>query len=393
MRVVDVVGNGQSIEGDWSRLVLFFGGTPWDGNQFPDQHVAKRLSRYAPVLYVDPPRSIARVSRRFGLPSPVSPLQCLGPRLARLTPIAPPWPARPGVRAVTYPIMRQITRAAVRRLGGDVDAIVVASLSPLLSTCGARLRVLYGTDDFAAGADLMDAGGRWLHRRERAQLAEADVVVAVSDELATKWRAMGVEVEVVANGCDVDLFRGARDATPAGDVDLPSPVVGFVGHLSERIDVSLLEAVAARGTSLLLVGPRQATFAVERLDGLLRRPNVRWVGAKAFEDLPSYLRTMDVGIVPYADSAFNRASFPLKTLEYLAAGLPTVATDLPAIRWLGGDVIDVASGPRAFADAVDAAIERGNDPEAIARRQLIAARNSWDDRALEFARQLGRGPS
>jgi teichuronic acid biosynthesis glycosyltransferase TuaH len=31
--------------------------------------------------------------------------------------------------------------------------------------------------------------------------------------------------------------------------------------------------------------------------------------------LPGYLRMMDVGLVPYRDSPFNRGSFPLKTLE------------------------------------------------------------------------------
>jgi hypothetical protein len=38
---------------------------------------------------------------------------------------------------------------------------------------------------------------------------------------------------------------------------------------------------------------------------------------------------MDVGLTPYADTPFNQASFPLKTLEYLSAGLPVVSTDLP----------------------------------------------------------------
>jgi len=56
---------------------------------------------------------------------------------------------------------------------------------------------------------------------------------------------------------------------------------------------------------------------------------VRWVGPQPYGALPGYLRLMDVGVVPYRDSAFNRGSFPLKTLEYLAAGRGVVATD----RW------------------------------------------------------------
>ena len=65
-----------------------------------------------------------------------------------------------------------------------------------------------------------------------------------------------------------------------------------------------------RQGSLLLVGPRQATFEIAKLDRLLASPNVQWVGAKNFQELPSYLRVIDVGLTPYSQSDFNRASFP-----------------------------------------------------------------------------------
>ena len=76
------------------------------------------------------------------------------------------------------------------------------------------------------------------------------------------------------------------------------------------------------------------------------------VGLKPFEELPSYVRVMDAGL-PYADSAFNRASSPLKVLEYLAAGRPAIATDLPAVRSIG-EVVEAATGGPAFADAARA---------------------------------------
>ena len=173
------------------------------------------------------------------------------------------------------------------------------------------------------------------------------------------------------------------------DVDLPSPVVGVVGHIGERIDIELLTAVADRGHSLLLVGAHNPTFEVERISRLLARPNVVWVGPKEFEQLPSYLRVIDVGLVPYTDSAFNRASFPLKTLEYLAAGRAVVATDLPATRWLNTDFIDIATSPRTFAEAVDRAVATPRTAELLRRRQAFAAQHTWTRRAEVFADALG----
>jgi teichuronic acid biosynthesis glycosyltransferase TuaH len=376
------------VSGDWTGLVVFFGGTAWDGNRFPDQHMAERLARYAPVLYVDPPLTAVRALRGGGLPALRPQVVRLGESLLRLTPVVPPRPQRRGVRALTAAVTRAQVRHVLAELDTQADVLVVAGLAPALDIVPARLRVLYGTDDFVAGAELMDVSRTWLTGLEGGQLRAADVVVAVSDELAGRWRPQCGSVTVIENGCDVDLFARADDVPPPDDVRLPRPVAGFVGHLSDRIDLDLLEAVAATGHSLLLVGPRQSTFAVSRVASLLDRPNVQWVGPKAFEQLPAYVGQMDVGLVPYADTAFNRASFPLKTLEYLAAGRACVVTDLPAMRRLG-DAVEVASTPVSYAQAVSRALTAGPDPSAAARRRTVAAGHTWDARAAELAELLG----
>ncbi len=90
---------------------------------------------------------------------------------------------------------------------------------------------------------------------------------------------------------------------------------------------------------------------------------------------------MDVGVVPYRDSPFNRGSFPLKTLEYLAAGRGVVATDLPAIRWLATDLVSVAVTPEHFAGEVDRLLGEPRTRALMAGRQAFAARRSWAHRA------------
>jgi teichuronic acid biosynthesis glycosyltransferase TuaH len=145
----------------------------------------------------------------------------------------------------------------------------------------------------------------------------------------------------------------------------------------------LLEAIAERGRSLLLVGPKDPAFEPERFEALSRRRNVRWVGLKPSEELPSYLRVMDVGVVPYTDSRFNQGSFPLKTLEYLAAGRAVVATDLPAIRFLATDLICIAE-PASFADQVDRLLAEPRTEAVLARRQAFAARHNWARRAEDI---------
>ena len=206
--------------------------------------------------------------------------------------------------------------------------------------------------------------------------------------VADTWRSRGLNPLLVPFGADVDAYLKIEDAEHPADVDLPGPVAGFVGRINDRTDLSLLEAIARRGRSLLLVGPKDPAFEPQRFEALRRRPNVRWVGPKPFESLPGYLRLIDVGLVPYRDSAFNRGSFPLKTLEYLAAGRAVVATDLPAIRWLATGLICIADGAACFADQVDRLLAQPRTPDMLADRQAFAARHSWAGRAAEIHRAI-----
>ena len=168
-------------------------------------------------------------------------------------------------------------------------------------------------------------------------------------------------------------------------------MAGFIGRLNARTDLALLEAIAARGRSLLLVGPKDPGCDQQRLAALHNRPNVHWAGQQPAAALPGYLRLMHVGLVPYTPSPFNRASFPLKALEYLAAGRPVAATDLPALRALGTDLIHLTA-PASFADKVDHLLSQPRTPHLAARCQAFAAQHTWAHRATDIHHVL-TGPA
>jgi teichuronic acid biosynthesis glycosyltransferase TuaH len=380
----------------WNGVIVFVGGERWDGVRGSHRQLAEALARRRPVLYVDNPISPAtsrsRASSAIG--AGVRPgLRMVGPQMAVLVPAALPGLSRPGIRVTTAWLIRRAVRRALVELGRPaVKAIVVASLDDLLTSCRADRRLVYATDDYVAGASLMGIDPRYLQRCERRQSAKADGVVVVSDELAARWRGLGHDPLVVPNGCDGSAYAAVAGLAPATEVTLPTPIAGVVGRLSARIDLSLLEAVADRGRSLLLVGPLDPSFEPARMQSLVARPNVQLVGPVSFEALPPFLAAMHTGLTPYADSAFNRASFPLKTLEYLAAGRSVVATDLPAHRWLQTDLVGLADGQRGFADAVDAALDRESSAALVAERQAFAAQHNWDERAGEVLADLDRSP-
>jgi teichuronic acid biosynthesis glycosyltransferase TuaH len=368
-------------------MIVLCAAAGYSGIKAADGHLAEHLRRLAPVLYVDPPLSAVARWRDRAVPSSLggARLGIRGPGLAQLTPVVQPGPSRQALAPLTSAVARWYIQKAVARLGGRVQAVISAwPQYPVFGCCGEDVSVYWSQDDFAGGAKLLGLNARHLEIRERGVAARADFVAAVSPVLADTWRSHGLATILIPNGADVHSFAGVDDAPCPADVPLPAPRAGFVGHINARTDLSLLEAIADRGRSLLLVGPKDPAFEPARFSALAGRRNVCWVGAKPFEALPGYLRLIDVGVVPYGDSPFNRGSFPLKTLEYLAAGRAVVTTDLPSVRWLATDLVTIATGPEAYADAVDRALAETRSASQAARRRAVASRHSWGSRAADM---------
>ena len=61
---------------------------------------------------------------------------------------------------------------------------------------------------------------------------------------------------------------------------------------------------------------------------LPRRPNLHWMGPKAYHELPAYLAGWDIGIMPFALNEATRFISPTKTPEFLAAGVPVISTPI-----------------------------------------------------------------
>lgn len=370
------------------ELVVIVGTSWWDGTPLLEHHLAVELSAHHRVLYVEPPTSVltrfrsreaSRAARPPGLHSVAPGVTVLAVRL-------PPLLYRPAVKPLSLRLLARSLRRAVARLGSPrVAALVVASMDPLLGCLDEDVSVYYAKDDYVAGAELVAVDRGAIESWTRRLCAAADVVVAVSPVLAERLRQLGADPVLVPNGCDVAHF-GAAGPPPDG----APPTAAFVGHLSNRVDVAMLEAVAERGVRLRIVGPTQETLSRGHFDGLRGRPNVEWTGPVPYAALPAVLSDVTTGLLPYGDTAFNRASFPLKVLEYLAAGRRVVSTDLPAIRWLGTEHVTVAADPRAFADAVEASMSTPLLAAEVEARRDFARAHTWERRAETLMRAVAR---
>jgi uncharacterized SAM-binding protein YcdF (DUF218 family)/glycosyltransferase involved in cell wall biosynthesis len=261
-----------------------------------------------------------------------------------------------------------------------------------------QLTVYYCIDDFLSSS----AQARRIERNEQQLLAEADLVLVTSVKLAERARRFRSQVELSPFAVDYAKFEAARldgAAAPSDVAGLPRPVVGYVGGIHQWVDQALLVETARRmpEASFVLVGPVQTDVTALAACG-----NIHLLGARRHDEVPRYLRSFDVALVPYRRAEYTAHVYPTKLNEYLAMGKPVVATDLAEIRRFNaehGDVISVADTSEEFTGAVRAALVPAA-AEEVRRRIDVARANSWDARiermcrlVEEELRRRGEGPA
>lgn len=166
-------------------------------------------------------------------------------------------------------------------------------------------------------------------------------------------------------------------AAPSWFLDLPGPRMVYVGTLDERIDTGAVRALAAAHPhgSVVLIGRDGERGPVAQL-GELANVHVRPPIPR--EELIAVVAAADLGLVPHVRSEQTEAMSPLKLFEYLGAGIPVVATDLPGIAPVCPERVMLARGGEDFAFAASAALELGRWSDDSRRRFI--AENSWSSR-------------
>jgi UDP-galactopyranose mutase len=217
---------------------------------------------------------------------------------------------------------------------------------------------------------------------EQALIDKADIVFTGGSSLYEAKKDRHANVHCFPSSVDRAHFAKARARTfdPADQEELPKPRLGFYGVIDERFDTELLDKVAAARPdwSFVMVGP--VVKIAE--DDLPKRPNIHYLGPKAYGQLPSYLAGWDVALMPFAMNESTQFISPTKTPEYLAGGKAVVSTPIKdVVRHYGHlEGVKIASTPEEFVDACEEALELSRHPESgwLAEADLMLSASSWD---------------
>lgn len=243
--------------------------------------------------------------------------------------LPPGWAGATAV--VAMPLLRYRLHQTARARGTPLQAIVLTTphyLELARREAGQNAIIYYCSDDYRS-YDQWDAAR--MERDEATLCRLATLSIFVSEAL--RQRA------VTEYGLDVTKTRVSPNATeprfasipqpPKSLAELPRPIFGTAGMISNRIDLAFLNAVAAdpRVGSLALIGPVDLELEGDpTLDRLRTNSKVHFFGAQMHADMPSFMAAFDVAVIPYAATRFNYFCSPMRLYDHLAIGQPIIAT-------------------------------------------------------------------
>lgn len=332
------------------------------------QHLMVRFARDYPVLYVEEPLASEAAEPWLEVRSEAAGVQVLVPRL----------PAQCEGEAAVAAQRRLLDRYLHETARTRLILWYYTPMSMAFSDHLVAERVVYDCmDELSAFQGAPPALVHW----EKELLRRADLVFTGGYSLFEAKRHLHPNIQPMPSSVDIAHFARARavQVEPPDQAPIARPRLGFYGVIDERLDRDLLGQLAdlRPDWQILLLGP---VVKIDPTD-LPRRPNLHYLGGKAYDQLPDYLAGWDVALMPFALNAATRFISPTKTPEYLAGGCPVVSTPIADVVRMYGDsgLVRIAASAPAFVAAIEAALGDAADrPRLLAQADLILGDMSWD---------------
>lgn len=248
-----------------------------------------------------------------------------------------------------------------------------------------------------------DAIERWVVRR-------VDTTFVVSEESRARCVRLGVPPEqvVLVGNTPANPDELKREWPCPEDIrDLQNrPTALFVGNLfaDRGLNYAILamaEIVPQLPTAaLVIIGDGRERDRLDKQIAILRlQDHVRLLGWKHHREHAAYLRHVDVGILPFLATEHIRITLANKLFDYMGAGLPVVASDVPPMRRI---VEETESGllvsPENSQALADALLRLFRDIGLCRRlgengRAAIAGKYAWSNDAARLVAAIERAQS
>ena len=284
------------------------------------------------------------------------------------------------LRTMSLPALTSMDTVLVQREAGLVRSEAVDDWIAAVRQAGARL-IYEIDDDLLDGNSLKSRGFRGdtadLSRRVLAFARAADCVTVSSDALLTKFTTLNRSTTLVPNILDPDLWQLASEL-PAHLQGDPSQLkksritIGYVGTPTHGEDLALVKDAIRRLEQRF---PGQLDIQVIGGFGSGEKTFGNVIALPRANDYPSFVRWLrktarwDIGIVPLADSSFNKFKSYLKYVELSALGMAVLCSDGPEYTKVvenGRNGLLVSNTTQAWIDALASLVANSVERQRLA---------------------------
>jgi len=233
---------------------------------------------------------------------------------------------------------------------------------------------------------------------------QADAIVVVSSYLKGYLKRHGVPADKILvnqNGVNVEAVKHLGSSRVRQEHGIPEDafLLGYIGgmetfrRLPEVVGViAKLRQAGNADVYLMLVGDGKDMPAVKaaiNADCDILQDAVICTGWQEHSEIPEFLAAFDVAIFPFT----NDYCSPLKLFEYLAAGLPTIGPDTPAVREVFKDGVHMRLVKQDASNCANAILELKNNPQlrsefAIKGQKLVSSEYTWENNAERIVRHI-----
>lgn len=203
----------------------------------------------------------------------------------------------------------------------------------------------------------------------------------------------------VPNGVDLEEFDNLEDKFEIRkNFELPADkkIIMYVGHLYEWKGVGVV-----LDSAKLLRDKKDAIFVIVGGDEEERKEytakiinegvkNMLFLGHKLKKDIPRYLKSADVLLLPNIATTKESVNYtsPIKMFEYMASGVPIIASNLPSIREIlnkKNSFLVEPNNPKAIVGGIEKLLSDSIFAENIAgSAKKDVKKYTWDEYAKKI---------
>jgi glycosyltransferase involved in cell wall biosynthesis len=374
------------------KSIICFGGEDWwYHHPHSKNHLMRRFARAGNrVIFVNSiSMGLASVSNKDFLPRVARKLKSYA-KLARTTsegitvvsPAALPFFGSRASRAANRHLLSAQVGALARSRGlsRPILWIAIPTAVEMIGKMNESLVVYQVSDKYDANTMDHATDPRTIRRLHERALDAADIIFYSGRKLLEE-ATRGVErSHLLEQAVDFEHWAkvGSGELEVAAQVaEIPRPRIGYFGAIEPwLVDQELIKRASRErpAWNWVFIGNRSRGLEIEDL------PNVHFLPAVAYDELPRYAAGFDVCALPWeTEQAFTSYGSAIKVREYLATGKPVVIAPLPEYEPMKA-VLRIARSRDEFLQLIEDALGEEGDGPARAR-QAAVANGTWDARA------------